>query len=702
MKRQHLSFTYHVRIWALMIRLLLLFPLSALAINSHMAEIDSLKAILPEQSEPQEKIPVLYRLSLLHEQKPEQIEYLKRSIKEAEKIDSVQAVYTALSDIATYYYNLDKSDSLAYWMHTIDSIARERNEYPDALFRARALYCQDLLWHRNYEEALNNTHNLYQLAINTKQSYGLLRSSECLGQIYQAIRRDSDAVIAFQDGLDRLKQQGGDNDTELRLIAYQIESSLRTDSYKKTLEMLADYKQLIDKLDGLNKTQNGLFPVNREYWLLYCFYTDLYLKENELDKARESIEMASRFEGSEFVEGDYAGKVYLAVKSHYYARTGNFTLALHYIDKLLEKQRLPEDLQLKADILKKQGKENEVLKLYEEISAYNDKSNNEMFLRQVNQLRTLHDINFDIMQKDQMKNNQKQIIQKQNQLLFFLSVIIILLITLYILYIYSSRTQRLKNYLQQEKEALLKSKEKLILETIRADEANRLQSSFIADMSHEIRTPLNAIVGFSELLTEKGTTPEEKREYSGIIQNNTDLMLTLINDVLNLSMMKTGDMSFNLQKVLLKDCCRKALNSIRQHVREGVVLTFSPASEQMIINTDTIRLQQLLTNLLTNAAKFTEKGEINLAYTLEADKKHVRITVTDTGTGIPKEKQEEIFKRFEKSDNYQSGTGLGLHICSYIAEHLSGPDSIFLDTSYTAGARFVFIHPCESDNAVNG
>ena len=99
----------------------------------------------------------------------------------------------------------------------------------------------------------------------------------------------------------------------------------------------------------------------------------------------------------------------------------------------------------------------------------------------------------------------------------------------------------------------------------------------------------------------------------------------------------------------MKDCCRKALNSIRQHVREGVVLTFSPASEQVIINTDTIRLQQLLTNLLTNAAKFTEKGEINLAYTLEADKKHVRITVTDTGTGIPKEKQEEIFGRMLKA-----------------------------------------------------
>ena len=168
---------------------------------------------------------------------------------------------------------------------------------------------------------------------------------------------------------------------------------------------------------------------------------------------------------------------------------------------------------------------------------------------------------------------------------------------------------------------------------MRADEASYMKSSFIADMSHEIRTPLNAIAGFSELLIDEATESKEKKEYSAIIQNNTDLMLTLVNDVLDLSKMKTGDMSFNLQKVPLAECCQKALDSIRQSVREGVALTFNPAPEQVIIKTDAMRLQQLLTNLLANAIKFTEKGEINLAYSLEADRKQVRITVTDTGTG---------------------------------------------------------------------
>ena len=358
---------------------------------------------------------------------------------------------------------------------------------------------------------------------------------------------------------------------------------------------------------------------------------------------------------------------------------------------------MPEVLQLKADILKKQGKQDEILALYDEIDAYNTKRNDEMFLRQVNQLRTLHDINFEIALKEKIKNNQKQIKQERYQLLFFISLIIILIIILYILYIYIRRTQRLKNDLLQEKNTLLESKEKLILETMRADEASYMKSSFIADMSHEIRTPLNAIAGFSELLIDEATESKEKKEYSAIIQNNTDLMLTLVNDVLDLSKMKTGDMSFNLQKVSLAECCQKALDSIRQSVRKGVALTFNPAPEQVIIKTDAMRLQQLLTNLLANAIKFTEKGEINLAYSLEADRKQVRITVTDTGTGVPPEIQEEIFKRLKKQDDSRAGTGLGLPICYYIAEHLSGPGKIFLDTSYTAGARFVFIHPCETD-----
>lgn len=693
MKMQFTSSKYYTSLGKVTIFLLLFFSIPVWAVKGHSAEIDSLTHILSENLSPHLLIPVLSRFAKLHEQTPEQLVYLKRQIKEAEKIDSIPAVYAALSDISVYYYNMKNGrDSLARWIQVIDSITQKRNEYPDVLFRAKSLYCQDLLWSGNYEESMSNITDLYQLAVDKKQNYGLMRCSECLGQIYQAICRDSDAVVTFQDALDRLQQLGGDDETELRLLSYQIESCLRTDMNEKTAAMLVTYHALIDKLNELNNTQNGLFPVNREYWLLYSFYTELYLKENKLDKAGEAIEKASHFEGSEFVEGDYAGRVYLSAKCRYYAQTGNLSSALYYIDKLLEEEHLPEVLQLKADILKKQGKQDEILALYDEINAYNTKRNNEMFLRQVNQLRTLYDINFEIMLKEQIKANQKQIREEHYQLVFFLSLITILIIILYMLYIYIRRTQRLKNDLLQEKNALLESKERLIHETMRADEASRMKSSFIAEISHEIRTPLNAIAGFSALLIDETTKPKEKMEYSAIIQNNTDLMLTLINDVLNLSKMKTGNVTFNFRKVPLEDCCRKALDSVRQSVREGVALTFRPASEKVIVKTDVMRLQQLLTNLLTNAIKFTEKGEINLAYTLEDDGKHVRITVTDTGIGIPPEKQKEIF-----TNDSNSEAGLGLSICNYIAKHLSGPDTIFLDTSYTAGARFVFIHPCETD-----
>ena len=138
--------------------------------------------------------------------------------------------------------------------------------------------------------------------------------------------------------------------------------------------------------------------------------------------------------------------------------------------------------------------------------------------------------------------------------------------------------------------------------------------------------------------------------------------------------------------------CRKALDRIRYRIPEGVRLTFTPDQNSVVVYTDVLRLQQLLTNLLTNAAKFTTEGEINLSYKQEADGQNVRITVTDTGCGIPLDKQAAVFKRFEKLDDYKTGTGLGLSICSIIAERLGG--SIFIDSSYTDGARFVLIHPC--------
>ena len=232
----------------------------------------------------------------------------------------------------------------------------------------------------------------------------------------------------------------------------------------------------------------------------------------------------------------------------------------------------------------------------------------------------------------------------------------------------------------------------------KAEESNKLKSAFLANMSHEIRTPLNAIVGFSSLLVEPSTDAKEREEYSSIIRNNTDLMLNLVNDVLDLSRMETGDLHFNIKDYPLLECCQMALESVRYRMPDGVKLTFSPAGEPIVVHVDNLRLQQLLTNLLTNAAKFTEKGEINLSFQLAPDREKVCIAVTDTGAGIPLEKQAAVFNRFEKLDDYKPGAGLGLSICLLIAERLNG--SLSIDSSYTDGARFVLILSCEIDSSI--
>lgn len=679
-----------------------LLPLKAVERKEFAGEIDSLWRVVSSHTEPEILIPALSRLSVLHLQKSEEPAILKRKYEVAKQADSIQAVYAALGDLARHYYNeYDQRDSLLYWSRLIDSVAHSRNEYPNILFVAKSYSSQDLLWSKDYEMAMNEALDLYRLASETKQPYGMVRCSETLGLIYQAVRRDSDAIIAFQEGLDLLENLDVPDklDAQIRMTSYQAECGVRTDQFKLTDTILLRYKGLIDQQAEINKQTRGVALVEREYWLLYCLYANLYLRQNKLAKAGEALEKAALYVGNIGVEGDYVQQTYLAVLARYYKQAGNISQALTYLDTLLLRERLPEDLRLMADILEEQGRLAEALAYYDEIFDITSQQKNETFFRQINQLQTLHEIHDQEVQAQEMEMNNQRMVQKQQQLVFSLSVSGVLLILLYILFLYYRRARRLKNDLLHEKECLLEAERKLMQAKEKAEEASRMKSAFLANMSHEIRTPLNTIVGFSGLLVDGSTLQDEKEEYTAIIHNSTELLLTLVNDVLDLSRMETGDMNFNMGWYKLGDCCRKALDSIRQRVPKGVDLAFRPATEPIVLHTDSVRLQQLLTNLLINATKFTHEGEISLSYRLQDDGRGVVITVTDTGCGIPLEKQADVFQRFEKLDDYKPGAGLGLSICRLIAEHLHA--SLFIDATYTAGARFVFILPYEKPAAID-
>lgn len=264
-------------------------------------------------------------------------------------------------------------------------------------------------------------------------------------------------------------------------------------------------------------------------------------------------------------------------------------------------------------------------------------------------------------------------------------VLCVLVMGLLISIYFYLRTKRLKDDLERSQADLYEAKD-------RAEESNRLKSAFLANMSHEIRTPLNAIVGFSDVLASGGSSEEDQRNYFRIIQSNSDLLLRLINDILDLSRLEADKVTLAPEDCDVVQLCRQALSSVEMSRREsGNRFVFETKIDSFVLQVDVQRLQQVLINLLTNAAKFTKNGTITLQFEVDREKKRVLFAVADTGCGIPKEKQKQVFERFEKLNEYAQGTGLGLSICNLTVDKWGG--SIWIDPDYERGARFVVSHP---------
>ena len=227
------------------------------------------------------------------------------------------------------------------------------------------------------------------------------------------------------------------------------------------------------------------------------------------------------------------------------------------------------------------------------------------------------------------------------------------------------------------------------LDLIKAQEADKMKNAFIANMSHEIRTPLNAIVGFSRLITETDNA-REQQEYLTIINNNSDLLRQLINDILDFAKIESGTLNYNLSWVDLKDVCQEVYISQSLKMTSDVALLYNGDMLPSVrLRTDTQRIEQVLLNLLSNAIKCTNQGFVSLSYEVEGD--FVRVSVTDTGIGIDKEKQASVFERFVKLDDFRQGTGLGLSICKMIIEKLGG--EIGLRSELGKGSTFWFTLP---------
>lgn len=306
-------------------------------------------------------------------------------------------------------------------------------------------------------------------------------------------------------------------------------------------------------------------------------------------------------------------------------------------------------------------------------------------LQRVDMLRlSLDDFNFNY----DVVNEPLSVFEEYRDTIIFVTVLIIVLISALCITIHLLRRSR------RLSAKLVKQGKELLVAKYNAEEANQTKSRFIANISHEIRTPLNAVLGFSQLIANDQIelTAEERKQYAELIMTNGNMLLKLVDDVLDMSKIEAGKLKFNIGEhdvVALVNTAAKIAET--NNKSEDVEIRVATSISHLTIETDRERLLQVLANLTTNAKKCTEHGSITIALEKLPNDDMISISVSDTGCGIPKEKAQEVFERFSKLDSFRQGTGLGLSICKAFVEELGG--KIWVDTTYTEGARFVFTHP---------
>ena len=542
-------------------------------------------------------------------------------------------------------------------------------------FELERILIKSSLFRGEIRMAIAQSDQMYSKARALAYPFGNALALNAMGEVYSYTGRLREAGAAYEESLRLLDGMDGE-DVHIRMLLVE----------------LIDYNLRIRNVNGASRylARLNLYPEDRlsplELAMRHISNASCQLFKGDLKAASHCLAQIGQLEAQLIPE---IRQYLLIIDARYLVATGAHEAALTAYNDFLQTEYArinhniyKEALLEKADLLVKMGNKEEAYGQYGKVFSYIKTSFEKNYPKEIDRLCTR-------FQADQLayQNERDRIVSMR----FYLAGIIVsVLFLIFLLVLGWKKIFRLKRS-QMRQEAM---KEKAV-------QAIQRKNMFLSNMSHEVRTPLNAIVGFSAVLTDEDESfdDESRREFSEIIKVNSFQLLKLINDILDFSDFENDNITFNIRTHDAGKLCNEVVETVMASRKLEVEMSFDTDLSVLMLDTDDARLRQVLINLLVNAAKFTEQGSIVLELKM-VDAGTALFSVTDTGCGIPPEKQHLIFERFEKLNDFVQGSGLGLSICQLIVKYMNG--KLWVDSGYTRGARFCFTHPLKYNPALHG
>lgn len=542
-------------------------------------------------------------------------------------------------------------------------------------FELERILIKSSLFRGEIRMAIAQSDQMYSKARALTYPFGNALALNAMGEVYSYTGRLREAGAAYEESLRLLDGMDGE-DVHIRMLLVE----------------LIDYNLRIRNVNGASRylARLNLYPEDRlsplELAMRHISNASCQLFKGDLKAASHCLVQIGQLETQLIPE---IRQYLLIIDARYLVATGEHEAALTAYNDFLQTEYArinhniyKEALLEKADLLVKMGNKEEAYGQYDKVFSYIKTSFEKNYPKEIDRLCTR-------FQADQLAY-QKERDRIVSMRFYLAGIIVSVLFLIFLLVLGWKKIFRLKHS-QMRQEAM---KEKAV-------QAIQRKNMFLSNMSHEVRTPLNAIVGFSAVLTDEDESfdDESRREFSEIIKVNSFQLLKLINDILDFSDFENDNITFNIRTHDAVKLCNEVVETVMASRKLEVEMRFDTDLSVLMLDTDDARLRQVLINLLVNAAKFTEQGSIVLELKM-ADADTALFSVTDTGCGIPPEKQHLIFERFEKLNDFVQGSGLGLSICQLIVKYMNG--KLWVDSGYTRGARFCFTHPLKYNPALHG